>query len=80
MSVILMLLVSIQLLIKRFTGIVKVGTKKENRFLVNRLGAFVTDGGRMNPICEKCKMPMVKKGSFKLGEKRFRCRKCGAEK
>ena len=32
-----------------------------------------------NPICETCKIPMQKKGNIKLGEKRFKCRKCGRE-
>ena len=30
-----------------------------------------------NPFCRKCRIPMRKKGAFKLGEKRFRCPKCG---
>jgi len=34
----------------------------------------------MNPFCNECKIMMRKKGSFKIGEKRFICQKCGAEK
>jgi len=33
-----------------------------------------------NPYCKNCKMPMRKKVRVLLGEKRFRCPKCGAEK
>jgi len=34
----------------------------------------------MNPYCDICKIPMSKKGRTKPGEKRYKCRKCGAEK
>lgn len=33
----------------------------------------------MNPKCNKCKIPMNKKGRIKIGEKRYKCPKCGFE-
>ena len=32
-----------------------------------------------NPFCKKCKIPMKKKGKIKVGEKRYKCIKCGDE-
>ena len=33
-----------------------------------------------NNMCKRCKIPMRKKGSIKIEEKRFKCPKCGKEK
>ena len=31
-------------------------------------------------FCDECKIPMRKKRSFPIGEKRYFCPKCGSEK